>query len=476
MQFFKSKFKALRKKRGLTMKFVREQAKVTHTTLWDWENGSRVPPEKRIRTLAHILNIPVNEISDLQPEKPISSGNIAEVVDSWFVFADSDIKKKLDLKAEVLDKIEFLFNELAQASIITKTLMSTMDSIFYVKNPDLKYVTANDAFNKTLSLAQDFKVAGKTDEDFFPTREAKENATQDQEVIRTGKSLIKIEGFIPGTRKKHWGIVSKIPIFDTSGKIAGLVGTFVDITDRKKNEELRILLNTSLAIMTDGFSIVDIAQEKTIYLNKAIENIFGYPLEEFYLDFHFLMNTCIHPDDRKQEEEYLSKKKWPHLRRFRIIKPDGKIRWIEDTIYTGGQFGEKYVATICKDITEKILTEAHQERLKNYLNRAITLVWIGEFINNEFKFLYVNDATIEIFGVSKEKFLTNQKIWKSIVFPENKDLGTIYLTQDNEPREFELKIVREDGKTIWLHNKILKDQNLFLGTSKDITEIVKPIQ
>ncbi|HBM15770.1 MAG TPA: hypothetical protein DD381_05420 [Lentisphaeria bacterium] len=59
----------------------------------------------------------------------------------------------------------------------------------------------------------------------------------DKEVLTTGKSILDKEDYIPGNRKTKWGIMSKIPILDLDGKIEGLLGFFVDITDRKKAEE-----------------------------------------------------------------------------------------------------------------------------------------------------------------------------------------------------------------------------------------------
>ena len=472
MEFYNEKFKMLRKQLGLSMKHVSKRAEITHTTLWEWEKGKRTPSETRIRMLAHVLNVPVNDISNLDPEAAVSSGNFSEMVKSWINLAGSDIKSRLDLKNDLTGKINHIFSELSQASIVINALMSTLHSIFYVKDVNLKYITANEAFLSNISLNNGYRVLGKSDDDFFSKNDAKLNTDQDAEVLHTGKPLIKYEGYIPGTRKKKWGIISKTPIHDPSGKISGIVGTFLDITERRKNEIIRELLNNSLDMLIDGFALIDSETRKFIYINSAFEKTAGYPTKDAYEDSNFIYNNCIHPDDKAKEKEYIDKNNWPVVRHFRIIRPDGETRWLEVTRYIPSTSSSRYFASIVKDITERILTEAHKKRLGNCINQVATIVWSGEYVNDEFRFIHINNATLEVFGVNRDDFVKNKEIWKSLVFPKQENLGTVFITEENIPKEFELKIIRPDGQTRWLHNKIMNDENIFMGTSRDITKLM----
>jgi PAS domain S-box-containing protein len=473
MEFYNEKFKQLRKQFGLSMKHVAKRAEITHTTLWEWEKGKRTPSETRIRMLAHVLNIPVNDISSLDPEPPISSGNFSQMVQSWIDLAGSDIKSRVELKNDLTGKINHIFNELGQASVVINALMSTLHSAFYVKDVNLNYITANEAFLKIISLGSNYNVLGKSDSDFFPRNDAKINTKQDAEVLHTGKALIKHEGYIPGTRKRNWGIISKVPIYDPSGKISGIVGTFLDITERRKNEIIRELLNNSLDMLLDGFALIDSTTQKFIYINREYEKIAGTSSKEIYEDSNFLYNNCIHPDDKAKETEYFEKNNWPIIRQFRIIRPNGEVRWLEATRYIPSTAYSRYFATIIKDITERILTDAHKKRLGNCINQVATIIWSGEYVNDEFRFLHINNATLEIFGVPSDEFVKNKQIWKSLVFPEEENIGKVFITEKTKPKEFELKIVRADGQIRWLHNKIMNDENIFMGTSRDITSLIE---
>ena len=65
----------------------------------------------------------------------------------------------------------------------------------------------------------------------------------------------KLNVYIPGTRKKGWGLISKIPILDLKGNIAGIVGTIVNITERKIAENTRIAWAMPLTIFTNVYGL-----------------------------------------------------------------------------------------------------------------------------------------------------------------------------------------------------------------------------
>ncbi len=137
-----------------------------------------------------------------------------------------------------------LNDKLQEAGVIIKALLSGIDSIFYIKDSDLKYITANETFLKNISLKSTYKVYGKTDEDFFSKREAKDNYLKDEKVLLTKEMLIE-EGFIPGTRNKKWGIITRTPVLDINNNISGVITNIVDISERKKTENSNELLKNA---------------------------------------------------------------------------------------------------------------------------------------------------------------------------------------------------------------------------------------
>ena len=165
-------------------------------------------------------------------------------------------------------------------------------------------------FLKNLSLNKDFNVNGKTDNDFFTASEAKQITEQDHIVISTGRPITNIDAYIPGSRKKKFGLLSKFPIFDSYRKIAGIIVVINDITDRKKIDRTQEILGIYIDAMTDCLSVYNSKTFKYIYVNNAYENFFGYPAEKFYKGglIDFFLNVCVHPEDRKKEGKYLAEK------------------------------------------------------------------------------------------------------------------------------------------------------------------------
>ena len=69
---------------------------------------------------------------------------------------------------ELVNQILNQQTKIKQASVIIKAFISSIHSIFYIKDTNLKYITASYAFLKNLSLNSGYRVLGKTDKDLFP--------------------------------------------------------------------------------------------------------------------------------------------------------------------------------------------------------------------------------------------------------------------------------------------------------------------
>ncbi|MEI6055882.1 MAG: PAS domain-containing protein [Lentisphaerota bacterium] len=237
MQLYIDKLKAARKRKKTTSEELAKKVGVTRSTLSLWENAKIIPSEFKIRTLAKALDISVNEISDLIPEKMLEETNLAPFRSTFKSLLGENKEKDLNEIHDLCSKIMRINKKLSDAKLIIRAMISSLPIILYIKGPDLKYLTANEAFLKNLSLDRDYSLVGKSDSDLFPVNEAKINTEMDKKVFSTGESILNKESLIPGNRKSRWGIISKIPILDSENRIEGLLGCFTDITERKLAEE-----------------------------------------------------------------------------------------------------------------------------------------------------------------------------------------------------------------------------------------------
>ena len=281
-----------------------------------WESGQRVPTEKNIRKLADFLNIQASSISDIPPEQTISKKDISQSANLWLQLSQNT--KKNNSYQNIIHYATILNTKLENASVIIRGLLTSLDSIFYIKDVNLKYIVANNSFLKNLSLNLSYNVIGKSDIDFFSAKEARLNYEQDKTVLQTSTAVRNIEQYIPGSRKKRWGIISKLPITDTENKTIGILGIIVDITGKKEAEKLRELLEIHINAMNDSVAVSRSNFTAYLYLNKGHEKLYGYPNEIFYeKDHDFWLNKCIHPDDREREKEFIKTNGWPSKYEFK---------------------------------------------------------------------------------------------------------------------------------------------------------------
>jgi transcriptional regulator with XRE-family HTH domain len=269
VEFNKDSFKETRKLKGFSMLQLAELAGISRESVSIWERGVRVPEPKYIRILAQALKVDVSKISNMEPENKLSAIELSKTRDTLvdYVLEDSVLNERIDTALNIITTLK---NELSQIKFILKALTLALDSIFYIKDKNCKFVIANDAFLKNIALPTKYKVLNKTDSDFFPVREAQSNTEEDKNVIISGKKIVNREDYIPGSRKKKIGLKTKIPIFDSKGNIAGLIALFTDMTEQREAERNRILLEKLL----DGVDSIVFIVKKVNKPNRALDMIF----------------------------------------------------------------------------------------------------------------------------------------------------------------------------------------------------------
>ncbi len=481
MEFYPEKFKQLRKKERFSIKEICSRAKIARTTLWEWENGKRIPSESNIRMLAKIINKSISEISDLESEKHYSKGEFSEVVDSWLSLSDINNSTRHKQCTYLIDGINKLDKELSQATIVIKALLSSLDAIFYIKDSQSRYITASDTFLENVGLKSSFVVKGKTDFDFFPKQNAENNDREDSNVLSTGKAIIHSENFIPGSRNTKWGLISKRPILDPHGKIAGLVGIFVDITERKKSEEVQALLKKCLDSVPASVILQDIHTYKTYYNNKAFENFYSFTQGEMSNaapkePFSTWIDKCVHPDDKKNERRYLKEKNWPTSRILRVLSPTKEIKFLEVDTIKKEVNKKECLLSILSDVTELVASNKKISNLINIMEKVDECIWLGKFNEEkEFEFTYVSKAFEKMSGLPRQSLIDNPNIWTEYVHPDYFDkVMKERIKQSNRSllhASYEYKIVHQKTKLERImFDSVYVENSVLFGITRDITE------
>lgn len=356
MLFYREKFIFFRKKERFSVKEFAFFIGVARTTLWKWEKGIAIPSEAQVRHIAQLLKVSVKNISDLDEFTVPRNSISGDLISSWVSMVSADEKKRIEDEEKFINKIRVQQHELRQVTVLIKALLSSMHTMFYFKDISLNYIAANAAFLEILGLNSNYQVLGKSDEDILSKSDAKTNSEEDYHVIITGEAVIEKEGFIVGSRKKKWGMISKEPVKDSSGKIVGLVCTIVDITKKKKAEEIRNLLEYALNNSSDVVWLREPPpSNKLIYVSDSIFALCGYRQEKFFNNTNFWYEVCVHPDDKTKHGGY-GEERINGMRVYRIVLPTGEIKWIESRVFYKNFNEQKCIGSIDRDVTNILAT------------------------------------------------------------------------------------------------------------------------
>ena len=452
-----TKIGIIRKDRGLSVKGLCKLIGVSRSTLWKWEKGEFQPPETKIRKLAEVLTVSVSEISDLNETVSKSEHHFSDIVDSWLSLSDMDNSERQTTVSHLLNGISKLNKDLSQSAIIIKALLSSLETMFYIKDYNLNYVTVSESFLNNMNVdINKYSIKGKKDSDIFPAGEAQKNTDQDTDIITNGTEIINIEDYIPGTRRKKWGLISKRPIFDKYGKVIGIIGTFVDITDRKKSEEKRVLLERAIDSMGPALTIFDINSGSFLFVNKkAFEKQSGYPVEKFYgkKGKNFYLNTFTHPDDRKTDMETRGIVKWPKTREkiYRIIRADGEIRWIQTFDSYIKFMNKRFIIGLSQDITENRIAEETSNLLQAVLDNSNQILW--QVDPKTLKTINVSENVKELYGYDQNNIIGKEDYWLKYVHRKDKAklrqiIGDVSMFDKNQTFNFEITTGGNQKKNI----------------------------
>jgi|GEM_PF-297956 len=311
-------------------------------------------------------------------------------------------------------QIEEMLNE--QYRFLQEIIDAIPNPVYY-KDRLGRYIGCNRAFELFIGRPKK-DIFGKTIGNLNPSEYAAEHDRVSRECISSATPQT-YESFLERADGALRGIlVTKAPFYDKKGKPAGLVGTFIDITERHALEEQ--LRKLSLAVEQSPASIVITDTSGSIeYVNPRFCQLTGYSHEEVMGQNPRILKSGIMPDEFYAElwQTISSGREW--LGEFYNRKKNGELFWEQSSIspLTDKNGRITHYLAIKEDITKRKVVETALNESEARLNKLVNSAQDAIIMIDPTGAISMwNESAVRIFGYSAQEAIG--QIFHRLIAPE----------------------------------------------------------
>ncbi|GAB4228957.1 MAG: hypothetical protein Kow00121_57940 [Elainellaceae cyanobacterium] len=307
---------------------------------------------------------------------------------------------------------------------------------------------------------------------------------------RDARLIFRADGRIwhAASHRYHYFEARGVPLCNADGSVREWVGTITDIDDRKhaeaalrqSEERFRQLAEN----IEDVFWIMDIQDEKVLYISPACEQSWGCSQESLIANPKSWLEA-VYPDDRQRvEAEFLN---YALNRRFvqeyRIVHPDGSLRWIRNRSFPIHEENGRIqrLAGIAEDITDRKLTaEALRDSEERFRLAARAVTGIVYDWDVQAGVVYRSEGLHDLIGLHPDQVPEGRDWWSERLHPD--DLARIQpimmavLAGESDRYDFEYRIRHQDGRwvTVWDRGYLIRNPQgqtvRVVGSTADISD------
>jgi len=219
---------------------------------------------------------------------------------------------------------------------------------------------------------------------------------------------------------------------------------------------------------------------RVLYVSPAYEEIWGRSCQSLY-DNPMSFLEAIHPDDRERIRTLVESHATPEEgMKYRIVRPDGSVRWIWDHVFPilDAQ-GKLYrLVGIAQDITERKHAEGAVRESERHFHTLAEIVPVGIFrADAAGKCVFMNQRAFEMAGLSPDEQL--DYCWQRALHPGDRArvlAEWMKAAQNNEPFRTQCRFRHRDGTIRWILSQGLAERDEtggivgYVGSLTDITE------
>ena len=165
------------------------------------------------------------------------------------------------ISTDITDK-KLAEQALEESRQLMRVVLDTIPGRVWWKDLNSAFLGCNLHFAHDAELDSPDQLIGKTDYDMCWKKQADHFVADDREVIESGKPKLGIQEFqTQADGNTRWIETNKVPLRDNEGRIIGTVGSYADITERKRMQEAiekRVLALTRPLDSTEGITFDDL--------------------------------------------------------------------------------------------------------------------------------------------------------------------------------------------------------------------------
>jgi two-component system, cell cycle sensor histidine kinase and response regulator CckA len=391
-----------------------------------------------------------------------------------------DVTRRRETEAQVFRSEQML--QLVFDTIPQRVFWKDLDSVF---------VGCNVPQARDAGYDDPAALIGRTDYDLPWKSLADKYRADDREVMTTGIPKVNYEEIqIRPDGSEGWVRVSKFPLRDVTGQVIGVLGTYEDITERRRAElalrESEQFLNSIVENIPDMIFVKDARDLRFVRFNRAGKQMIGLSGKE-------LLGKTDHDLHTKEDADFFAA-------RDREILASGELLDIPEDRHAATGLsklilhtkmipipdesgGAKYLLGISEDITARKLAEEalrqSEERYRRITETITDYVFSVAVSHGEATATVHGPGCVAVTGYTAEEFAANPYLWLDMVFPADRELATdrirsLLASRHMEPLEH--RLVRKDGAVRWVRTTLVPHFDplgslvSYDGLIQDITE------
>lgn len=257
-----------------------------------------------------------------------------------------------------------LAESLAQNEASLRTLVKTIPDMIWLKDAAGVFLSCNPMFERFFGAKEEV-IIGKTDYDFVDQKLADFFRDNDRKAMAAGPSTNEEWVTLADSGEKVLLETIKTPMFETGGRLIGILGIARNITDRKRLEnEVQESEARYRAVMEQAPEAVAICNPDTgeiLEANRRFTERFGYDLVQDG-PLHICQITADSPENVRLSLDKITLEGLLPLQRRVLKHRNGSLIQVERSATLVGYQGKNLIVLTIRDVSAEVRREQEIHR------------------------------------------------------------------------------------------------------------------